>query len=187
MDTLTLFLLALGLAMDATAVAAARGLAVTRFEPKQLLAVALWFGGAQGLMPVLGARLGILLGPHFAAYHHWISALVLWLIGLKMVFDAFRGGPEDDHVTSDAALFAPRTMLLLALATSLDAFAVGVTLPMLDVSVLHAALMIGGVTALASALGLLMGRRFGALLGKRLDIAGGAVLLLLGVKILLAG
>lgn len=184
MDTLTLFVLALGLAMDATAVAAARGLTAQRVGPKQVLLVALWFGGAQGLMPVLGAALGGLVGPSLAAYNQWIGALVLWAIGGKMLLDAFRNS-EDEGEAAEADPFAPRIMFLLALATSLDAFAVGVTLPLLKAPIVLAALVIGCVTAVASGLGLLVGSRFGALFGKRLDIAGGAVLLLLGVRVLL--
>jgi len=169
--------------MDATAVAAARGLAAPRVGAKQVLLVALWFGGAQGLMPLLGAVLGQLLGPSMAAYNQWFGAIVLWLIGGKMLLDALK---KDDAQADDGAdLFGARTMLLLALATSLDAFAVGVTLPMLRAPVLVSGLVIGGVTAAASALGLLVGRRFGAVFGKRLDLLGGAVLLALGVKVLL--
>lgn len=173
--------LAVGLAMDATAVAAARGLAAPRIEPRHALIVGLSFGGAQALMPLLGWALGDLFGPLVAAWDHWIAFGLLTVLGLKMLKEAFDG---DDEEKTEGDLFGPKVMLILAIATSIDAFAVGITLPMLHAPLALSIATIGAVTALLSALGLYAGRRFGALLGPRLDMVGGVVLIGLGTSIL---
>jgi putative Mn2+ efflux pump MntP len=184
MSFVSILLLAVGLAMDATAVAAARGLAVTRLEPRHSLLVALFFGGSQALMPLLGWAFGAQLGGYVAAWDHWIAFVLLVGLGAKMVWEA-RPGADDDDAPVDADPFALRVMAVLALATSIDALAVGVTLPMLGAPLALSIGTIGIVTAILSVLGLHAGRRFGALLGKRLDALGGLVLVGLGTKILL--
>lgn len=177
-----IFLLALGLAMDATAVAAARGLATPRILPRHVLLVAGFFGGFQALMPLIGWLVGARLGPIVQAWDHWIAFVLLGAIGGKMLWEA-RGSAEAEP-TGDQDLFGFKVMLVLAIATSIDALAVGVTLPMLDAPFVLSLVTIGVTTAVLSALGLYAGRRFGALLGKRLDAAGGVVLIGLGTKIL---
>jgi len=177
-------LLALGLAMDATAVSAARGLAVPAIRARHVLLVATFFGGFQALMPVIGWLLGSRIGPLVEAWDHWIAFILLGFVGGKMIWEA-RGGADDE--SDESAMvdhFALRPMLVLAIATSIDALAVGITLPMLDAPLLLSVTTIGVVTALLSIAGLFAGRRFGAMLGKRLDFAGGVVLIGLGVKIL---
>jgi putative Mn2+ efflux pump MntP len=177
-------LLAAGLAMDCMAVAAARGLATPRIEARHVVSVSVLFGGAQALMPVLGWALGHQLGPLVAAWDHWIAFALLVAIGGKMLWEA-RGPAEGaDAPPAGGDLYAVSVLLVLALATSIDAFAVGITLPMLSAPFVLSIATIGVVTALLSALGLLAGHRFGALLGPRLEIAGGLVLVGLGVKIL---
>jgi manganese efflux pump family protein len=175
--------LAVGLAMDATAVAAARGCASVK-NPRagEVLELGLAFGFAQGLMPWLGALLGAHVGSYVAAFDHWIAFVVLGAIGGKMLHEALTGG--DDEQTP-APHLSVRLLFALAVATSIDAFAVGLTLPMLGAPLLLSVLTIGVVTALLSGAGVLLGRRFGSLLGKRLDAFGGVVLILLGCKILL--
>lgn len=185
MSFVSILLLAIGLAMDATAVAAARGLAVSRLERRHSLLVALFFGGSQALMPLLGWALGAQLGGYVAAWDHWIAFVLLVGLGAKMLWEARPGADDDDAPASEADPFALRVMAVLALATSIDALAVGVTLPMLGAPLALSIGTIGLVTALLSVLGLHAGRRFGALLGKRLDAIGGLVLVLLGTKILL--
>lgn len=180
-----ILLLAVGLAMDATAASATRGLALPRVERRHALRVALWFGGAQALMPLLGWLLGAAIGPLVQRYDHWIAFTLLAAIGGKMTWEALRGDADDaDQALAPGDPFAPRLMLLLAIATSVDAFAVGVTLPLLDAPLLLSLATIGLTTALLSVAGLHAGRRFGALLGPRLDLVGGLVLIGLGVKIL---
>jgi len=175
--------LAVGLAMDATAVSAARGLAVPEVRARHVLLVAGFFGGFQALMPVIGWLLGARIGTLVQAWDHWIAFVLLAFVGGKMLWEA-RGG-EDEGEEKGVDPFALRSMLMLAIATSIDALAVGITLPMLNAPFALSIATIGVVTALLSAVGLFAGRRFGALLGKRLDFAGGVVLIGLGFKILM--
>jgi manganese efflux pump family protein len=177
-----IFLLSIGLAMDATAVAAARGIAARRIRPQHVLLVALLFGSFQALMPLLGYLLGRQLGPLIESFDHWLAFALLAAIGAKMLFEARSAsgdGAPGRHV------FQFEVLLVLALATSIDALAAGITLPMLGAPLVLSLVTIGVTTALLSGLGLLVGRRFGAALGKRLDMVGGLVLIGLGTKILI--
>jgi putative Mn2+ efflux pump MntP len=177
-----ILLLAVGLAMDATAVAGARGLAARRLRARDVALVALLFGGFQALMPVLGYFVGRRVGPAVERWDHWIIFALLGGLGVKMLWEA-RATPDDDApATGD--VFGLRVLLVLAVATSLDALAVGVTLPMLRAPLGLSVATIGVTTAALSALGLYAGRRFGAALGRRLDAFGGLVLIALGCKIL---
>jgi putative Mn2+ efflux pump MntP len=178
-----ILLLSLGLAMDATAVAAARGLAAKRVLPRHVLLVGLLFGGFQALMPLLGWLVGTTLGPVVERFDHWIAFVLLGAIGGKMLFEAFKTPAEHAPIAGD--VFRIEVLLVLALATSVDALAVGVTLPMLGAPLVLSLVSIGVTTALLSGVGLLVGRRFGAALGRRLDVAGGLLLIGLGTKILI--
>jgi manganese efflux pump family protein len=180
----SILLLAFGLSMDAAAVSAARGLAVPKILPRHVFSVALFFGGFQALMPLLGWLIGKQLGDLVQAWDHWLAFGLLGGIGGKMLWEAFSASDEREEAKA-ADPFALRLMLVLAVATSIDALAVGVTLPVLRAPVLLSVVTIGVTTALLSILGLFAGRRFGELLGRRLDIAGGLVLIGLGVKILI--
>jgi putative Mn2+ efflux pump MntP len=177
-----ILLLALGLAMDATAVAAAQGLAAPRIRPRHVVLVATFFGGFQALMPLLGWIAGSRVGPYVEAWDHWIAFVLLGAIGGKMLWEA--GGNEAPNPRSDEDLFGIKVLFVLAVATSIDALAAGITLPMLDAPLVLSLVTIGTTTAVLSALGLFAGRRFGAALGRRLDVAGGVALIGLGVKIL---
>jgi putative Mn2+ efflux pump MntP len=176
-----LLILALGLAMDATAVAAARGLAAAELRVRHALLVGLLFGGAQALMPLLGFFIGDRLGPHVSRWDHWIAFVLLTGIGGKMLWEA-RAVHEGQATRGDP--FALRVLLILAVATSIDAFAVGITLPMLNAPLALSLATIGITTALLSGAAVFLGRHFGAKLERRLDAAGGLVLVSLGVKIL---
>jgi putative Mn2+ efflux pump MntP len=179
-------LLAVGLAMDATAVSAARGLAVPRILPRHVLLVSLLFGGFQVLMPLLGWILANQLGTAVQAWDHWVAFLLLGGIGVKMLWEARGVGPPTlEPVERGDDVFGIKVMLALAVATSIDAFAAGVTLPLFDAPLVLSLVTIGATTAVLSALGLFAGRRFGSLLGKRLDVFGGLALIGLGTKILL--
>ena len=178
-----LLLLSVGLSMDAMAAAATRGLAARRVRLRDVLAVAAFFGGFQALMPLLGWFLGRSVGPWIAEWDHWIAFGVLGALGLKMLHEALgKGGPGEEAPAGDP--FGLRLLLVLAIATSIDALAVGVTLPLLGAPLGLSLVTIGATTAVLSALGVHAGRLFGALLGRRLDALGGAVLVLLGAKIL---
>lgn len=189
----TILFLALALAMDATAAAIARGVATPAAGVSRSVAgaarVAIFFGGFQALMPVLGWLLGARIGPRVAAWDHWIAFVLLAAIGGKMIWEARQPAarpagpdPDPDRTSRPGDL---RVLLLLAVATSLDAFAVGLTLPLIGAPLVLSVATIGVVTALASALGFFAGRRVGAMLGRRLDAVGGAVLIGVGLRILL--
>jgi putative Mn2+ efflux pump MntP len=170
--------------MDATAVSVARGLGLSMVQLKHVLLVAAFFGGSQALMPLLGWVMGATLGSAAAAWGHWIAFTVLSGIGIKMLLEARSEKTAEAPPQREEERFAFKVMLLLALATSVDALAVGFTLPLLDAPFVLSLCTIGVTTAVLSVAGLFIGRRFGSALGPRLDIAGGLVLIGLGIKIL---
>jgi manganese efflux pump family protein len=180
---LSIFTLAIGLAADATAVAASRGMAVPVIVPRHVLLVAGFFGGFQALMPLGGWLIGNRLGPHIQAWDHWVIFLLLSCIGAKMLWEGREAKASEPEQRED--VFATRVVFVLAIATSLDALAAGITLPLLDAPIVLSLITIGVITAVLSALGLFAGRKFGAMLGPRLDAVGGLVLIGLGLKILL--
>lgn len=175
----SVFLLAVGLAMDATTAASARGMAATHLRMRDVALVALLFGGFQAGMPVIGWLVGERFGALVAQWDHWIAFGLLFALGVKMVWES-RG--ELDEV--EAEPFQLRVLLVLAVATSIDALAAGLTLPTLDAPIVVSIVIIGVTTAVLSALGLIAGRRFGALLGKKLDLVGGLLLIAVGSKVL---
>ncbi len=175
--------LALGLAMDATAVSATRGLATPRILPRHVVLVMTFFGGFQALMPVLGWAVGSRLGPIVQAWDHWIAFVHLAGIGGKMIWEG--RGDADEPAPEQRDPYSLRVMVVLAVATSIDALAVGITLPMLNAPLLLSIATIGVTTAVLSAVGLYAGQRFGSKLGRRLDLVGGLVLIGLGTKILI--
>lgn len=186
MSWLSILTLAVGLAMDATAVSAARGLAISRVTARHVALVMLFFGGAQALMPLVGWAVGARLGSTVSAWDHWIAFVLLGAIGGKMLWEA-RAGEADEAPPSDHRSGEPFSLALLftlSIATSIDALAVGVTLPLLGAPLAATVATVGVTTAVLSALGLFAGRKFGSMLGKRLDAVGGLVLIGLGTKIL---
>jgi putative Mn2+ efflux pump MntP len=176
--------LSVGLAMDATAVSAARGMAVPVVRPRHAALVALFFGGFQALMPVVGWLVGARVGPLVERWDHWIAFVLLGAIGAKMLWEA-RGANGNVAPRSEEELFGLRVMLALAVATSIDALAVGITLPLLDAPFALSVVTIGVTTAVLCVAGLVLGRRAGAMFGRRLDALGGLILIGLGTKILL--
>jgi manganese efflux pump family protein len=180
----TIFTIAVGLSMDATAVAAARGLAAPRVSLRQASTVALLFGAAQAAMPLLGWFAGRLIGPLVSAWDHWIAFALLSAIGGKMLWEARRSAGREEAARAGDP-FRLRVILALAIATSIDAFAVGITLPMLGAPLVLTLVTIGVTTAVLSGLAVLAGRRLSARFGRRLDALGGVVLIGLGLKILI--
>lgn len=181
-----IFVLAVGLAMDATAVAAARGVVAREVRVRDAVKLAAFFGGFQAGMPFLGFLLGAWLGSFVAAWSHWIAFVLLAGIGAKMIHEA-RGHRREEDASSrpaDPSPFRTRVVLVLAIATSIDAFAVGVTLSMLHAPLLLTLVVIGVTTAVLTVAGLYAGRRFGAMLGPRLELLGGVVIVAIGAKIL---
>jgi manganese efflux pump family protein len=166
--------------MDAAAAAAARGVAVQTIRARHIALVALFFGGFQAAMPVAGWLIGTGLGPIVQAWDHWVAFALLAGLGCRMLWEARHGGgaPRGN-------VFSLRVMVVLALATSIDALAAGIMLPMVQAPLLLSVVTIGVTTALMSIAGLFAGRRFGAAIGSRLDVIGGLVLIALGFKILI--
>lgn len=182
MGNIELILMAVALAMDAFAVAICKGLAMPRVTVRGGAAVGLWFGGFQAIMPLLGYLLGVRFEQYIVAVDHWIAFVLLALIGANMLREALKGGDDD---SGDSASLAVRTMLPLAVATSIDALAIGVTLAILRADIVLAVSVIGAVTFAISFAGVKIGSVFGARFKKPAEIAGGVVLILIGVKILL--
>lgn len=175
-----LFVLAVGLSMDAFAVSICKGLSIRALMPRHAVIVGLWFGAFQALMPLIGWLLGAAFADRIAEVDHWIAFVLLSLIGGNMIREAL-GKEEEDCSPS----LAPLTMLVLAVATSIDALAVGVTFAFLRVDILPAVALIGGCTFLISAAGVKVGNVFGVRYKSKAELLGGVVLVLIGVKILL--
>ena len=173
-----LLVIAVGLSMDAFAVSVCKGLSVQKVKPKHYLIVAAYFGGFQALMPLLGYLLGVRFEAMVANVDHWIVFVLLGLIGANMVRES-RAGEEklDDS-------FTVFTMLLLAVATSIDALAIGVTFAFLGVNIVEAIILIGITTGIISGVGLKIGNVFGSRYKSKAEMAGGIVLILMGIKIL---
>ncbi len=174
-----LFLIAVGLSMDAFAVSVCKGLSVKELRPRHALLAGLYFGGFQFLMPLAGWLLGYRFEEMITSVDHWIAFVLLGLIGGNMIKESFS---EEEEMNDD---FSVKTMLLLAVATSIDALAVGITFAFLSVKILPAAGLIGVTTFLLSVVGIYIGRAFGAKYKAGAERAGGVILILIGLKILL--
>ncbi len=184
MGILELILIAVGLSMDAFAVSMCKGLCMKRLNRRNALVIAAFFGGFQAAMPLLGWLLGKQFENYITAVDHWIAFGLLSVIGGKMLYDALHGGEETDCPVDPDRLDL-RELLMLAVATSIDALAVGVTFAFLQVSIVPAVSLIGAITFALSFIGVAVGFKFGAKYEKKAQIAGGAVLILIGLKILL--
>ena len=180
MSFFDLFLIALALSMDAFAVAICKGLSVKKVGAKHILTAGVYFGGFQALMPLIGFLLGYKFERFIVSVDHWIAFVLLAVIGGNMIKEALVG--EDDEVNDS---FSFKTMLPLALATSIDALAVGISFAFLGVDIVTAALLIGVTTFVISGAGIVVGNIFGAKYKSKAELAGGIVLILIGLKILL--
>ena len=180
MTYLELFLIAVGLSMDAFAVSICKGLSVRQLKPHHAMIAGGYFGGFQALMPVIGWLLGRQFESLIKNIDHWIAFVLLALIGANMIREAVKN--EEENLNDS---FSPRTMLPLAVATSIDALAVGVTFAFLDVDIVPAVSMIGVTTFVLSAIGVKIGNVFGAKYKSKAELVGGIVLVVMGVKILI--
>ena len=180
MGLIELFLIAVGLSMDAFAVSVCKGLAMPKCTFKKAAIVGLWFGGFQALMPAIGYILGAQFQEAIASIDHWIAFVLLALIGGNMIHEAL----DNDEEEADASLDV-KTMFLLAVATSIDALAMGITFAFLKVNIIPAVCFIGIVTFIISFAGVKIGNVFGARYKNKAEIVGGVILILLGLKILL--
>lgn len=175
-----LIIIAVGVSMDAFAVSVCKGLSVRRLRPAHMLSAALWFGGFQALMPLVGYFVGLGFADLVADIDHWIAFVLLGFIGGKMIKEAV--AKDDEEHTPD---FSFKTMLVLAVATSIDALAVGVSFAFLRVDIWTSILVIGLMTGAFSALGVLLGHVFGARFKSKAEFVGGLILVCIGIKILL--
>ncbi len=177
-----LILLAVGLSMDAFAVSICKGLASPKAGLREMGCCGAWFGGFQALMPLLGFYLGALFAEAIKAFDHWVAFALLVLIGINMLREAF-SKEEGDGPNAD---YGFKTMFVMAVATSIDALVVGVSMALAgDVNIFAAIALIGVTTFLTSALGVRIGKVFGDRFEKKAEVAGGVILILLGTKILL--
>lgn len=179
MNILELFLIAVGLSMDAFAVSICKGLSVQHLEWKHVLLAGLYFGGFQALMPTIGYVLGVQFESLITSIDHWVAFILLLIIGGKMIQESL----EEPEELDDS--FAVKTMLMLAVATSIDALAMGVTFAFLRVNIAAAVLFIGMTTFLFSSAGIKIGHVFGLRYKSKAELAGGIILILMGAKILL--
>ena len=181
MGLLELFVLAVGLSMDAFAVSICKGVSLGKIKAKHMCIAGAWFGGFQALMPLIGYFLGSFFAEAITKYDHWIAFVLLVLIGGNMIKEAF-GKEEELNNAMDV-----KTMFLLAVATSIDALAVGVTFAFLQVQIVPAIIFIGAVTFAFSAVGIKIGSIFGTKYKSKAEFIGGVILILIGLKILLEG
>lgn len=179
MDFVAIIFISIGLAMDAFTVSITCGINQKKIRLIHATRVALFFGIAQGVMPVLGWFIGITIEQWIAAFDHWVAFTLLGFIGVKMIWEA-----QDHHVCRTDFLNL-HVLFMLALATSIDAFAVGLSFALLSETVVIPAIIIGVITFIMSLGGVYLGDRIGCLLGKKMEIAGGLILIGIGVKILI--
>ena len=181
MSFIELLLIAIGLSMDAFAVSICKGLAMPKIQAKNAIIIGLWFGGFQALMPTIGYFLGSTFEKYITSVDHWVAFALLVIIGGNMIRE---GCSKDEEKANDS--FSFKTMIVLAVATSIDALAVGITFALLpDVNIVAAVSFIGATTFIISAVGLKVGNIFGLKYKSKAEIAGGVILILIGTKILL--
>lgn len=180
MSLIEILVIAIGVSMDAFAVAICKGLSVSRLRPSHALKTGLWFGGFQALMPLIGYFAGVRFADVVSSVDHWIAFILLGFIGANMIKESF--SREEENHDSD---FSFKTMLAMAVATSIDALAVGVSFAFLRVRIWMAVLIIGLMTALFSIAGVRIGNVFGSRYKSLAELVGGVILLLMGIKILI--
>lgn len=181
MSIIELFILAIGLSMDAFAVSICKGLSLRKIKVKHMCIASAWFGGFQALMPLIGYFLGSFFTDMITTYSHWIAFALLLLLGSNMIKESLG---EEEYVDSN---IDAKNMFLLAIATSIDALAVGVTFAFLQVDIIPAVSFIGIVTFICSAIGVKVGSIFGSKYKSKAEFSGGIILILIGIKLLLDG
>ena len=180
-----LLLMGVGLAMDAFAVSVCKGLGMKKLNKKQAVVIGLYFGGFQALMPLVGWILGIQFQKYITSIDHWIAFILLGFIGGKMILEAVKEWNEEDIVEVKDQPLDHRNMFVLAVATSIDALAVGITFAFLDTPILEAITIIGITTMIISIVGVVIGNYFGGKYKHKAELVGGILLVLLGVRILI--
>lgn len=184
MSFFEVLMIGVGLSMDAFAASVCKGLSMRRASAENILLIGVFFGGFQALMPLIGYFLGKQFEDYIVSVDHWIAFALLAFIGGKMIADVVRDGGEEESAVKEDRLRL-REIFMLALATSIDALAVGISFAFLKVEIISAVATIGVTTLLLSALGVVIGHRFGARYKNKATLAGGVILILIGTKILL--
>lgn len=180
MGIIEILLISIGLGMDSFAVSVCKGLSMKKMDWKKAIVIGLYFGGFQALMPVIGYFLGKGFENTIASIDHWVAFILLGFIGIKMIKDALKKESENSNDKVDF-----KTMIVLAIATSIDALAVGITFAFLNVNIVQAVSIIGIVAFVLSMLGVKIGNIFGDKYEKKAELIGGIILILMGLKILL--
>lgn len=181
MDFVTALFIAVGLAMDAFAVSVASGFIISRLRIRHALRIAFFFGGFQALMPVAGWLAGLQVRAYIAGIDHWVALALLTIIGVRMIRESRRCGLE----CRKADPLKWPVLLMLSVATSIDALAVGITFALLETDIWMPVLIIGGVTFLFSFIGVILGDRFGHVFEKKIEMIGGFILIAIGIKIVI--
>lgn len=185
MSLIELFVLAVGLSMDAFAVSVCKGLSMKKITLKNSVIVGLYFGGFQAGMPLIGYFLGLQFKDYIMSVDHWIAFILLGYLGLKMIQEALSKDDDIEAIQSEKEMLSFKNMSVLAIATSIDALAVGITLAFLQVNIVPAVTFIGIVTFLLSMVGVKIGNVFGIKYKSKAELAGGIILIGMGIKILL--
>ncbi|MDD5063707.1 MAG: manganese efflux pump MntP family protein [Phycisphaerae bacterium] len=180
MQLLTIIIIAVGLAMDAFAVSIVSGSVYKQLKIKHAFRIAIFFGGFQAIMPLIGSLAGISIKEYIADFDHWIAFALLSAVGVKMIYESFKITKAEENFNPENIM----VLLTLSVATSIDALVVGITLSILQVSITIAVIIIGLVTFALSYLGVLIGKKFGHFFENKIEAVGGLVLIGLGVKIL---
>lgn len=201
MGLLSIFIMAIGLAMDAVAVAVAKGITLKKDIPKNAIRIGLFFGVFQGAMPLIGWFGGRYFESYIKSFDHWIAFILLSIIGGKMIYESIKESREEklkkenlnvveeevsvDIATSENEELTNKSLIILAIATSIDALAVGVSFAFLNVSIIPAVLIIGITTFVLCILAVFIGKKLGSVLQKYAEIVGGVILILIGLNILI--
>jgi len=185
MGSVTLFFTSLGLSMDACAVSISNGMCYDNMQRKQILSTAAAFGFFQAFMPVLGYFIGSAFSDYVSFLDHWIALILLGFIGFQMIIEAIRELKYSEACPDSSKNLSSKTLLLQAVATSIDAFAVGIGFAVIKVDILSAALSIGIITFINSIIGSHLGRKFGKLFKQKAELLGGSILIFIGIKIFL--
>jgi len=180
MGLIEVFFIGIGLAMDAFAVAICKGLSMKKYYIKKAIIIALYFGLFQAIMPLIGYFLGVTFQDVVVSIDHWVAFILLGSIGVKMLKESFESESDDRNDNLDI-----KTMLILSIATSIDAFAVGITLAFLKTNIFSSIIIIGIITFILAIVGVKIGNKFGDRLQNKAEIAGGIILIIIGLKILL--
>ncbi|MGL4343972.1 MAG: manganese efflux pump MntP family protein [Cellulosilyticaceae bacterium] len=185
MGFIELIILSFALAMDAFAVSVTNGLSIKKLTQAQVFLMSLAFGLAQGVMPLIGWVAGQTFSTYVSAFDHWIALIILGFIGGKMVIEGYRSLKSPDTEEKKEIVFTFKLICIQAIATSIDALTVGVTFALIEVNIIYAASCIAIITTLCCILGGFIGKRFGVLFKEKAEILGGAILILMGLKIFL--